>query len=65
MGSLNRRLEALEKHTPAPEDDSREVLGRLTDSELERLHAVMEGAPDDGIVARVWQIRRDVHGEPA
>lgn len=65
MGSLNRRLEVLEKHAPAPEDGSREVLGRLTDSELERLHAVLEGAPNDGITARVWQMRREVHGEPA
>lgn len=33
MGSLERRLEALERHAPAPEDDSVEVLGRLTDRE--------------------------------
>lgn len=63
---MNRRLEALEKRYGSyPEDDSREVLGRLTDEELERLHAVYEGVPDDGIVARVWQIREEVHGGAA
>lgn len=64
--SLRRRLKVLEARSPASlEPDSREVLSKLTDEELESYEALLQRAEERGIVEIDAPILRRVREELA